>query len=270
MINVNKNSYIGLIREELDGSYLCIPSAIGKPMFLNNTLYEIFKNCKGKSIEDVTNIMEHKYTDIPRLKLKNDVMTGIWALRNMGIISITGENMMKENIETDIFEMPNEWDYEKISNFIINIIRSERGFYFFDNNSLYKNAKYIDELFRVENLRFNHVMGKEIIYKYSELGSDEIDGIISFSISENRRVVYIKYLVAKSEDLSIKVIRCLHKVLCKNELHLSKVCISEVYIKNEFKAFLENCGYYLEAKLGEEAEIGDKNIFACALSENSF
>ena len=73
IFNKVENSYIGLLREETDGTRLFYPRAHSKPHFMNKTVYEIWDLIDNRSAQEIVNILKHKYPGVSEQRLLNDV-----------------------------------------------------------------------------------------------------------------------------------------------------------------------------------------------------
>lgn len=262
MVKVNKNSYLGLLREEKDGSYLCIPAAIEKPIFFNKTLYEIFGVCGNKTIPDIKNYMINKYPEVARERIEQGVHNGIWYLRNIGLVSISGEFIMKENKNIESFEMPSEWDFEVLSDFLKDKMKQTEGIFFIDISLTGNKHEIIEDLCSVERLRFNHAIGKNMIYKYSCIGSDGIDGMISFSLHAACRVAYIHFLATKSHDVARQILDRLFEVFTENQITMVKVRFTNLELEEENRMFFLDNEFNIEATLKDESIFGDLNVYS--------
>lgn len=86
VFNKVENSYIGLLREETDGTRLFYPRAHSKPHFMNKTVYEIWDLIDNRSAQEIVNILKHKYPGVSEQRLLNDVNHTIAYLLNLEMI----------------------------------------------------------------------------------------------------------------------------------------------------------------------------------------
>lgn len=85
MIKHIKDSYIGLKREEKDGSYFCIPEVTQFPIFINSTAYQIFMLSDNNTTEGIIEEMQKRYPKISRKRLEKDVTDILWYLYKLNI-----------------------------------------------------------------------------------------------------------------------------------------------------------------------------------------
>lgn len=81
-----ENSYIGLLREETDGTRLFYPRSHSKPHFMNKTVFEIWKLIDKRSVQEIVNILKEKYPGVSEQRLLNDVNHTIAYLLNLEMI----------------------------------------------------------------------------------------------------------------------------------------------------------------------------------------
>lgn len=262
MIEVIKDSYLGLNREEKDGSYICIPGSINKPLFFNKTLYEIFSVCDKQTIEQVKFYMIHRYIDVSEERIAEGVEKSLWYLRNIGIIKIKGEKNMNQQVEEEIFVMPEERDFEEVSKFMHTSYESEDAFWFADSNITLEKKSVIRSMYKVETLRYGHATGSNLIYKYSSAGSNQIDGIVIFNIHSLRRVAYIQVLAARNEEIAQKILEQLKTVLNENRIRNMKVLLTGRKKEKDSLGFFLKQDFIQEAILKDESFCGDLYVYS--------
>lgn len=261
MIEIIKDSYLGLNREELDGEYLCIPTKINKPIFFNSSLFEIFSVCNHKSIYDVQKYMLKKYPDISEKRIKSGVENALWYLRNIGIIRMEGESAMYELSENELFAMPEEWEFESISNFMETLLDQKECFWYMDSNISLNKKSVIRSMCEVEVLRYGHATGSRIIYQYSANRSKDIDGVVIFNLHSFRRVAYIQTLIGKDEKIAREILENLKKTLNENRVYNIKILFSGRKKEESLVKFFKRYGFVQEAVLKNEAYFGDLHVY---------
>lgn len=264
MVKVIEKSYAGLIREEKDGSYLCIPTSINKPIFINKTLHEIFKICNHKSIKEIVDYMADKYPSEPIERILEGVTNGIWFLRNIGVICISGDDKMRKQNGEKMFTMPDECDFEEISRMILALYdsKNDKVFWYADGTINREKRNDIKYMCKVESLRYGHATECKIIYKYSCECSFDIDGIVSFCLHKSRRVAYINMLVAKDYDIAQDIISELKKVLIENRVWNLKCLFSDRKIDGRYIDYFKEMGFIEEALLSDESIYGDLHVYS--------
>lgn len=262
MIEIISESYIGLIREESDGSYLCIPARINKPIFFNKTLHEIFRICNHKTIEEVKEYMIQSYSDVSRERISSGVENALWYLRNIGIIKIEGETGMNEQVDKEQFLMPDECDFEKISKFILDIFEEKKGFCYIDSNISFEKISTIREMCKVETLRYGHATGSHIIYKYSQMHSADIDGVVIINLHSSKRVAYIQALIAKENEVAKEILYHLKMTLNRNRVYTIKAVFTGRKKEVDLVNFFEKFGFIKEAILKGESYFGDLHVYS--------
>lgn len=262
MIEVVEESYLGLNRKESDGSYLCIPAYINKPIFFNETLYEIFSICNHKTIEEVKKYMINKYSDVPIERISSGVENALWYLRNIGIIKINGETIMKEQIDNEQFLMPDECDFQTISNLMLDIFENNKGLCYIDSNISFEKKSVVKEMCKVEMLRYGHTTGSHLIYKYSKMNSSDIDGVVIFNLHSTKRVAYIQSLIAKDIEIATEVLHNLKYTMNQNRVYNIKILFTGRKKEEDLVNFFTVFGFKKEAILKGESHFGDLHIYS--------
>lgn len=274
MIKINEGSYAGLIRQELDGTYLCIPAEVGKPIFFNNTIYEIFSLCNNSSISNVVNEMQKKYPDIDGKRILQGVLNTVWYLNNIGILTI--ENERDENLimnsSTEVLSMPDEKDFKKISEYIMEKYGSliSTKFFYVDANINRDKKAVIREIYKTVNIRLEQANGHQVFYKYMKTGLNEIGGVIGVSIHHTNRVAYIKTLVADNYDEAKMILSMTIDIFRDKRFFNLKCLLSERVIDEHYKEFFEENGFVKEANLKNEHIYGDLLIYSYDLKDRNY
>lgn len=86
VFNKIENSYIGLLREEADGTRLFYPRSHSKPHFMNRTVYEIWSLIDNRSVEEIVRTLKKKYPKVSEERLAYDVGHTIAYFLNLEMI----------------------------------------------------------------------------------------------------------------------------------------------------------------------------------------
>lgn len=272
MIKVNKESYAGLIRQELDETYLCIPAEVGKPLFFNKTFYEIFSLCNENTINKIVSEMSERYPDIPSYKIKEGVENTIWYLFNIGIINLE-ENERDVDVIMDELKArlvaPDEKDFSVISKYIISKYdECLQGCFLYASANVQRDRRaIIKEIYRTVQIRLEYASGKQMFYKYVKPGTSKLSGVAGIVLHSSKRVSYINTLVADDFVEAHIMINLLLDILRKRRVFNLKCLLSEREIDFEYIKFFEEIGFKKEAQLINEHIYGDLLVYSYNLKE---
>lgn len=264
MIKIIPDSYAGLIREEDDGTYLCIPNTWGKPLFLNKTMFLVFTMCDGSTMKDVTTRMKAMYPSISSKRIAEGVFRAVWYLKNIGILKIEGEESKVEQNESMKFAMPEENEFQAICDYIISVLMDESAdkFLFLDAGIEREKKFQIKLLYQVSRIRLSHASDREIFYIYSKEGSKIIDGVIGISFHYTKRVAYIQTLVANNADIAKIMIKLLSEKLKEHRVSRIKCLLTRRKIDEPYIEIFRDFGFQEEACLIDEALFGDILVYS--------
>jgi hypothetical protein len=203
VVIVNEASYSGLNREEKDGIYVCHPSSIGKTLFINEFVHDVFSQCNKKSVNEIVKTQQNRYSTVAKNIIETDTVNTIWYLHNIGIVTLTGEDRVVMETAELTFSLLSEKDFENASKLIYEKYedQSEYSLLYFDYDKNISSLKDIESLYRLPILRLSHVNGGIIYFKYSNEGSRQIDSLCGLKFLLNNMVAYIDMIVSDIENI---------------------------------------------------------------------
>ena len=266
MIKHIKDSYIGLKREEKDGSYFCIPEVTQFPIFINSTAYQIFMLSDNNTTEGIIEEMQKRYPKISRKRLEKDVTDILWYLYNIGIV--TKPDVIKEksltNYNPNKLCILDESDYLPAYNYVQSIIKN------YDKNvchiSLETRGLPIEEItmfYDLPQMRMRSVMGRERYFQLRDVNG-AIKVILGISVHKVGRVIYVESLFSEEWNLAIEALNLIlnyHNIIGYEKLKLG---ISTA--ENKFVQRLLGEDYLQEGILSAEARDGDVVILSKTIS----
>lgn len=243
-----ENSYIGMLREEEDKTWLFYPRSFSKPHFMNKLVHEIWGLINNTSAEEIAHVLEKRYPNVDKQRILNDVKNTLSYFINLEMIK--EEEMEKKQMEIALFE---EADFSRASEFIIREIKCN-----LDNSFLFYPEQYKGEkthgYYRAINMRTNHFHEIEVFLKVTDKYTDELQGVLGIYICPNNCVVYITTAIFNDKE-------CLKEAINKLEIMLLNQNVKEIKVKfsdmdSEFKNEWEKINFSKESIIFKEAQDG--------------
>lgn len=249
------NSYIGLSREEDNHYFLFYPAIYPKPHFLNETTFEIWKLCDGRSVDDIFSVMEKMYRNVPKDKLKKDVMDAILVFRNLGMVDFKEDVDMDRSIEKSSLLLFDESDYipgAELIQEIYNDTKNEERFILSPSDILFlSNKDAFLSYYKAINIRTNQLHRSEIYLNYLNADAHKASGVIGLQVPYNAKISYLTTLICKNVAEVIYILSELEQMLSEKRVQLIKVKWSS-HSGKQYEDIFRGAGFSQECILTKE------------------
>ncbi|MBE5991380.1 MAG: PqqD family protein [Paenibacillaceae bacterium] len=190
-----KKSYVGLLREEENGTRLFYPVSYSKPHFMNKSVYEIWNLIENRTEEDIVEVMKKKYPKVGEDRLRKDVKHTIAYFINLEMVKEVNECMEEKVCDIRMFE---EKDFTNASKFIMSTggVATDKNFLFTSNHLQGETFK---NYYKAINMRTNHFHQIEVFLNVVDKETEENIGVIGIYVCPNNSVVYITTIVLSNK-----------------------------------------------------------------------
>lgn len=243
-----ENSYIGMLREEEDKTWLFYPRSFSKPHFMNNLVHEIWELINDTSEEEIAHALEKRYPNVDKQRILNDVKNTLSYFINLEMVK--EEEMQENQIEISMFE---EADFLRASKFITREIKCNLDDSFLFYPEQYKGAKAYD-YYKAINMRTNHFHELEVFLKVTDKHTNELQGILGIYICPNNFVVYITTAIFNDKEYLGEAINKLQITLLNQNVREIKVKFSGV--ESECEDVWKKMNFVKESVIFKEAQDG--------------
>ena len=248
------NSYIGLLREEEEKTWLFYPRAYPKPHFMNKVVHEIWELIDGISDEKIADVLKTRYPKVDKKTLLNDVQKTIAYFVNLEMVKEVADNMQERQTVLTVLE---EADFTMGSKFVIKTIEESS-----DNTFLFYPEQYegdkIRNYYKAINMRTNHFHDVEIYIKAIDTKLQEVVGILGIYVCPNNCVVYITTTVFRDKKYLEEAIKGLELMLVKQNVKEIKVKFTDTDLNSEEK--WKTIGFSKESIILKEAQNGSNYV----------
>ncbi len=256
-ILVRKDSIIGRARKEKNSFYLITPKIYSKPHFINKYVFNLWLTSDKKTIPTIIDDYCKKYPDIPKKKIKKDIMKSLIYLNNLKMIDIIGEDkkMLDSSIKKGV-SIVNERDFRTINDFIVKVFREGGTIINFSHEREFE-FDTITKVYSIQAMRINQIHRQELYFK---ILNDEykLVSVIGVVLLGNPKTCYINTIISEmvEEEELINIIQDMIKFLNDNGISFVKIRTSKIEDVHRFLKY----NFYIEAKL--ENELNDsKTIY---------
>ncbi len=215
-----KKSYVGLLREEENGTRLFYPISYSKPHFMNKSVYEIWNLIDNRTEEDIVAVLKKRYPKVEEDRLRRDVKHTIAYFINLEMVKEVNECMEEKMCDICIFE---EKDFTNASKFI-----TSQGGAATDRNFLFTSDHLQGEAFKnyykAINMRTNHFHQIEVFLNVVDRETKENVGVIGIYVCPNNSVVYVTTIILSNKSY-------LESALNELETMLGYQTVKEIKIK---------------------------------------
>lgn len=243
-----ENSYIGMLREEEDKTWLFYPRAFSKPHFMNKLVHEIWGLINNTSAEEIAFALEKKYPNVDKQRILNDVKNTLSYFINLEMVK--EEDMQTKFIDIALLE---EADFSHVSEFIIKEIKcdSDNSFLFYPEQYRGQNSH---NYYRAINMRTNHFHEMEVFLKVTDKDTKELKGVFGIYICPNNCVVYITTAIFNDRKYLDKAVDKLEALLLNQNVKEIKVKFS--CADSEFENEWSKMNFVKESVISKEAQNG--------------
>lgn len=245
-----RNSYIGLLREEEENTWLFYPTSYSKPHFMNHTVHEIWTLIDKSSEEEIAQKLEKRYPNVSSECLLRDVKETVAYFVNLEMVMEVEHPMEEKQSKISMFA---EKDFAIASKYMAEEKKqySKKQILFFPEQ--YEGENFLN-YYRAINMRTNHFHEVELYIKVVDEITEKLVGVLGIYICPNNQVVYITTLIFSDKSYLRGALEQLEQLLRGQAVNRIKVKFTGCNIvnKNEW----ENLGFQKESVIFQEGKNG--------------